>query len=64
MEFGIGTGLPLMKAEWEQGFNTDLLRPVKFDVKLDPKDFNDLTKKAIGFSGYATDAARSSWRTD
>lgn len=53
--FGIGTGLSFMNADGEQGFNSDLLGPIKFDVKLDPEDFKDLTKTAIGFGGYATD---------
>ena len=52
--FGIGTGLSLNNVDGEQGFNTVLAGPVKFDVKLDPKDFKDVTKTAIGFGGYAT----------
>jgi len=52
--FGIGTGLSLMNVDGKQGFDT-VAGPVKFDVKLDPKDFNDLTKSAFGFGGYATD---------
>ena len=53
--FGIGTGLSLMNVDGEQGFNTELVGPVKYDVELNPKDFNDLTKSAFGFGGYATD---------
>ena len=53
--FGIGTGLALNNVDGEQGFNTQL-GPVKYDVKLDPEDFNDYTKTAIGFGGYVTDS--------
>ena len=53
--FGIGTGLSLMKVDGTQGFTTALVGPVKYDVKLDPKDIQDLMKSAIGFGGYATD---------
>jgi hypothetical protein len=52
--FGIGTGLAAMKTDGKQGFDT-VAGPVKFDVKMDPKDFRDLTKSAFGFGGYATD---------
>ena len=52
--FGIGTGLGFTNIDGEQGFNSALAGPVKFDVKLDPKDFNDVMKTAIGFGGYAT----------
>ena len=53
--FGIGTGLSLMNVDGKQGFNTELAGPVKYDVKLNPKDFRDVTKSAFGFGGYATD---------
>jgi len=53
--FGIGTGLALNNIDGTQGFNSLLLGPVKYDVKLDPQDFNDYTKTAFGFGGYATD---------
>lgn len=52
--YGIGTGLFRMNADGDQGFNT-LSGPVEFKVDLDPEDFSDLTKTAIGFAGYATD---------
>lgn len=53
--FGIGTGISQMKVDGKQGYNTALAGPIKYDVKLDPEDFNDLMKSAIGFGGYATD---------
>lgn len=53
--FGIGTGLSLLSVNGDQGFNSALAGPIKFKVKLDPEDFNDMTKSAIGFGGYATD---------
>jgi len=53
--FGIGTGISQMKVDGEQGFHTDLAGPIKYDVKLDPEDFNDLIDTAIGFGGFATD---------
>jgi len=55
--FGIGTGLSLTNIDGTQGFNTVSLGPVKYDIKLDPQDFNDVTKTAFGFGGYATNGA-------
>ena len=52
--FGIGTGFTFMNVDGTQGFNTELLGPVEYDIKLDPKDFRDFTKSAFGFGGYAT----------
>lgn len=52
--YGIGTGLSMMNINGQQGFNT-IAGPVKYDVKLDPEDFSDITKSAFGFGGYATD---------
>ena len=53
--FGIGTGLSFNNIDGKQGFNSLLLGPIKYDVQLDPKDFNDMTKTAFGFGGYVTD---------
>lgn len=53
--FGIGTGLALNNIDGKQGFTSALVGPIKYDVNLDPEDFNDLTKTAFGFGGYATD---------
>lgn len=54
--FGIGTGLTLMSASGDMGFNVDIVnRPVQFDLNLNPGDFQDMTKTAFGFGGYATD---------
>jgi hypothetical protein len=52
--FGIGTGLAFNNIDGKQGFTSVLVGPIKYDVKLDPGDFNDLTKTAFGFGGYAT----------
>jgi len=53
--FGIGTGLSLLNVDGNQGFNTELVGPIEYDVKLDPEDVNDLMKSGFGFGGYATD---------
>jgi hypothetical protein len=53
--YGIGTGLFRLNAKGDHGFHTNLFGPVQFEVDLDPDDFSDLTKSAIGFAGYATD---------
>ena len=53
--FGIGTGLSFNNIDGKQGFTSALAGPIKYDVELDPGDFNDLTKTAFGFGGYATD---------
>jgi len=52
--YGIGTGLFRMNAKGDQGFNTQIAGPVKFEIDLDPGDFDDLTKSIFGFGGYAT----------
>jgi len=44
-----------MNIDGKQGFHSNIAGPLKYDVKLNPKDFNDLTKSAFGFGGYATD---------
>jgi len=51
--YGIGTGLSWSRTKGEQGFQVPNVGPIKFDVDLDPSDFNDITKTAIGFFGYA-----------
>jgi len=50
--FGIGTGLSRMNAEGDVGF-TSFRGPETADVDLTPKDFEDLTKSALGFSALA-----------
>jgi hypothetical protein len=54
---GIGTGITVMRARGDLGFNFKLagMGPVEFDVILTSEDFNDLTRSATGFGGYATD---------
>jgi hypothetical protein len=54
--YGIGTGLTSLNAKGDLGFNITLagVGPAKFDVDLSPEDFNDLTRSAFGFGGYAT----------
>jgi Outer membrane protein beta-barrel domain len=52
--YGIGTGLFRMNAQGDQGFNTQIAGPVKFEIDLDPEDFDDLRKSVFGFGGYAT----------
>jgi hypothetical protein len=51
---GIGTGLARLSVDGKQGFNTQLLGDVVFDVDLDPDDISDLMESAFGFGGYAT----------
>ena len=46
--FGIGTGLGLNNIDGKQGFNSLIAGPVKYDVNLDPKDFNDYVDTAFG----------------
>jgi len=54
--FGIGTGFSLLNVDGTIGFNSPLISgPVKFDLKFDPDDVNDLMQSAFGFGGYATD---------
>ena len=55
--YGIGTGLFRQNVEGEQGINTVIAGPVRFDVDLDPDTIDDLTKSAFGFNGYLTDGA-------
>ena len=52
--FGIGTGMARNSASGDQGFHTDIAGPVKYDLDLTPKDFDDLMQTAFGFGGYAT----------
>lgn len=49
----IGTGLTWSNVDGRQGFNSAIAGPIKFDINLDPKDFDELTKSAFGFEGYA-----------
>lgn len=54
--YGVGTGIFLLNAEGDQGFNVALggIGPVTLDVDLDPEDFSDAAETALGLGGYAT----------
>jgi len=51
--FGIGTGLFRLNVDGDVGFHTNIEGPVKVEVDLDPKDFDDFMESAFGLGGYA-----------
>jgi hypothetical protein len=53
--FGLGTGPFLLNVKGDQGFHTDIVGPITWDVDLDNEDMKDLMDSAIGLGGYATD---------